>query len=221
MDISAIVQSITIYFIPVLFAITLHEVARGRVACYFGDQTASEQGRLTLNPLNHIDPIGTIVMPLVLFVLTDGSFILGYGKPVPVDDSRLRNPNRDMIWVSLAGPMSNFVQAIFWTLLLIILQLTGVREGFFPSMAVAGIRINLLMWALNLFPLPPLAGGYVLVGLLPYKVGRMLISIERYGFFIVMALLLSGWLAHLWLLPLMKAGEFILSWLRVPFLGFM
>lgn len=219
MNISAIIPFICIYFIPVLFAITLHEVAHGWVARYFGDQTAAAQGRLTLNPFAHVDPIGTIIMPLVLFVLTNGSFVFGYAKPVPVNFGRLRNPRRDMIWVSLAGPMVNFIQAIFWTLLLTIMVLCGVREGFFLSIASAGIGVNLVLWALNLFPLPPLDGGRVLVGLLPYKAARTVASIEPYGFFIVMALLVPGLLTRCWLKPLTHVGWSILFWLPMQFFG--
>ena len=116
MDIPNLIQSILIYALPVLFAITVHEAAHGYVARHFGDNTAYVMGRVTLNPFKHIDPIGTILMPLMLYFATSGAFLFGYAKPVPVNFGNLRNPKRDMIWVALAGPGSNFIQAILWAL---------------------------------------------------------------------------------------------------------
>ena len=206
MDIANLIQTVAIYALPVLFAITVHEAAHGYVARYFGDNTAYLQGRMTLNPLKHIDPIGTIAMPLLLYFATSGAFLFGYAKPVPVDFNALRNPKRDMVWVALAGPASNFAQAIFWALMLVVLAAMNVEEPFFVKMAQAGILVNLVMWAFNLFPLPPLDGGRILVGLLPWKQAQMVSRIEPWGFFIVMGLVIAGVVGALWLRPLMALG---------------
>jgi Zn-dependent protease len=151
-DISNLIQTVLIYALPVIFAITVHEAAHGYVARHFGDNTAESMGRVTLNPLKHIDPIGTILMPLMLYFATSGAFLFGYAKPVPVNFGRLRHPKRDMIWVALAGPVSNFIQAILWALLLVALIAAGVDETFFIKMAQGGVLVNLVMWAFNLFP---------------------------------------------------------------------
>ena len=206
MDIANLIQTVAIYALPVLFAITVHEAAHGYVARYFGDNTAYLQGRMTLNPFKHIDPIGTIAMPLLLYFATSGAFLFGYAKPVPVDFNALRNPKRDMVWVALAGPASNFVQAIFWALMFVIFSSMSVEEPFFVKMAQAGVLVNLVMWAFNLFPLPPLDGGRILVGLLPWKQAQAGARIEPWGFFIVMGRVLAGVVGALWLRPLMALG---------------
>ena len=206
MDIANLIQTVAIYALPVLFAITVHEAAHGYVARHLGDNTAYLQGRVTLNPVKHIDPIGTIAMPLLLYFATSGAFLFGYAKPVPVDFNALRNPKRDMVWVALAGPASNFAQAIFWALMLVVLAAMNVEEPFFVKMAQAGILVNLVMWAFNLFPLPPLDGGRILVGLLPWKQAQMVSRIEPWGFFIVMGLVIAGIVGALWLRPLMALG---------------
>ncbi|MBP8028638.1 MAG: site-2 protease family protein [Giesbergeria sp.] len=216
MDITPLIQTILIYALPVLFAITVHEAAHGYAARYYGDHTADRLGRITLNPLKHIDPVGTIVMPLVLYIATSGAFLFGYAKPVPVNFGNLRNPKRDMVWVALAGPASNFFQAVGWKLLLIVLVVSGVQEPFFVEMAQGGILVNLVMWAFNLFPLPPLDGGRILVGLLPYKQAHQVSRIEPYGFFIVMALVLAGVVTSIWLLPLMQLGNGAINLLMSP-----
>jgi Zn-dependent protease len=210
------IQTILIYALPVLFAITVHEAAHGYVARHFGDNTAYMLGRVTLNPMKHIDPIGTILMPLMLYFATSGSFLFGYAKPVPVNFSQLRHPKRDMIWVALAGPASNFLQAILWALLFTALVAFGVNERFFLSMAKAGVLANLVMWAFNLFPLPPLDGGRVLVGLLPARQGYALSRLEPWGFFIVMGLVLAGIVSTFWLRPLMSFGYWLLDVLLSP-----
>ena len=207
MDIANLIQTVAIYALPVLFAITVHEAAHGYMARHFGDNTAYLQGRITLNPVKHIDPIGTIAMPLLLYFATSGAFLFGYAKPVPVDFNALRNPKRDMVWVALAGPASNFAQAIFWALMLVVLAAMNVDEPFFVKMAQAGILVNLVMWAFNLFPLPPLDGGRILVGLLPWKQAQMVSRIEPWGFFIVMGLVVAGLVGALWLRPLMALGS--------------
>ncbi|MBP8839922.1 MAG: site-2 protease family protein [Giesbergeria sp.] len=216
MEITPLIQTILIYALPVLFAITVHEAAHGYAARYYGDHTAERLGRITLNPLKHIDPVGTIVMPLVLYIATSGAFLFGYAKPVPVNFGNLRNPKRDMVWVALAGPASNFFQAVGWKLLLIVLVVSGVEEPFFVEMAQGGVLVNLVMWAFNLFPLPPLDGGRILVGLLPYKQAHQVSRIEPYGFFIVMALVLAGVVTSIWLLPLMQLGNGAINLLMSP-----
>ena len=217
MDISNLIQTVLIYALPVLFAITVHEAAHGYAARHYGDDTAYRLGRITLNPLKHIDPVGTILMPLVLYFATSGAFLFGYAKPVPVNFGNLRNPKRHMVWVALAGPASNFVQAVLWGLVLVLLHAMGVREPFFVKMAQGGVLVNLVMWAFNLFPLPPLDGGRILVGLLPYKQAQMVSRIEPWGFFIVMALVLAGVVTSLWLLPLMSLGYGAINLLLTPF----
>jgi Zn-dependent protease len=213
------IQAVAINAIPLIFAITIHEAAHGYVARHYGDNTAYMLGRITLNPFKHIDPIGTIVMPLVLYFATSGAFVFGYAKPVPVNFGNLRNPKRDMIWVALAGPLTNFAQAIIWALLLGLLAVSGVHEPFFIKMCYAGISVNLVMWALNLFPLPPLDGGRVLVGLLPYKQAVVVSKMEPYGFFIVMGLIISGVLGTIWMTPLISVGRSLISLILLPFTG--
>lgn len=216
MDFAQIIQSIAIYALPVLFAITVHEAAHGYAARHFGDDTAWKLGRITLNPIKHIDPVGTIVMPLVLYFATSGAFLFGYAKPVPVQFGRLKNPKRDMVWVALAGPGANLVQAILWTLVLYGLAAAGIDERFFVGMARAGVLVNLVMFAFNLFPLPPLDGERILVGLLPWKQAMMVSRIERWGFFIVMALVIAGVIGQLWMYPLMSVTHSLIDLLLTP-----
>lgn len=216
MDISNLVQTVLIYALPVLFAITIHEAAHGYVARYLGDDTAYVAGRVTLNPLKHIDPMGTILMPLLLYFATSGAFLFGYAKPVPVNFGRLRRPKRDMIWVALAGPASNFVQAILWAVAFTLLVGMGLNERFFLEMCKAGVLVNLVMWAFNLFPLPPLDGGRILVGLLPRPQAYAISRLEPWGFFIVMGLVVMGVVGTYWLSPLIKLGYVALDLLLVP-----
>jgi Zn-dependent protease len=217
MDIAHLIQTVAIYALPVLFAITVHEAAHGYAARHFGDNTAYALGRITLNPLKHIDPIGTILMPLMLYFATSGAFLFGYAKPVPVRFGNLRNPKRDMIWVALAGPGANFIQALLWGVLFFLLRGMGVTEPFFLKMAQGGMLVNVVMFAFNLFPLPPLDGGRILVGLLPYKQAELVSRIEPWGFFIVMALVLAGIVSTLWMQPLMALTYGLLNILLTPF----
>ena len=214
-----LIQTVLIYALPVLFSITVHEAAHAYAARYFGDYTATMLGRVTLNPVKHIDPIGTILMPLLLYFSTSGAFLFGYAKPVPVNFGKLRNPKRDMIWVALAGPASNFVQAIAWALLLVVLVATQTDERFFIEMARGGILVNLVMWAFNLFPLPPLDGGRILVGLLPARAAMTFSRLEPYGFFIVLALVLFGIVGAVWLRPLVDVGYSVINTLLTPLLA--
>jgi Zn-dependent protease len=215
-DFANIIQTIAIYALPVIFAITLHEAAHGYVARHFGDNTAWVQGRVTLNPVKHIDPVGTILMPLILYIATAGTFLFGYARPVPVNFGALRHPKRDMIWVALAGPGSNLLQALLWGVLLLVLQGAGVTERFFLEMCRAGVLANVVMFVFNLFPLPPLDGGRVLVGLLPYRQAVAVSRVEPYGFFIVMALVLTGVVSALWMRPLMDLTYGLLNLVLTP-----
>lgn len=214
MDIAQLIQTIAIYALPVLFAITVHEAAHGYAARYFGDNTAWKMGRVTLNPVNHIDPIGTILLPLLTFL---GGFPIGYAKPVPVRFGNLRNPRRDMIWVALAGPASNLVQALLWGILFYLLRGLGVEEVFFFAMCRAGIAINISLFVLNLFPLPPLDGGRIMVGLLPMKQALAFSRVEPYGFFIVIGLIYLRVLDTFWMSPLSALTNTLLNVLLLPF----
>ena len=216
MDFAHLIQTIAIYAIPVVFAITVHEAAHGYAARYFGDNTAWAMGRVTLNPIKHIDPVGTILMPLMLYFATAGTFLFGYAKPVPVRFGNLRNPKRHMVWVALAGPGANLAQAIAWGALFLILQGLGVTEYFFLKMCEAGVLVNAAMFVFNLFPLPPLDGGRILVGLLPYRQAELVSRIEPWGFFIVMALIIARVLDNLWMKPLMALTGVLLNFVLYP-----
>jgi Zn-dependent protease len=215
-DIAQLIQSIAIWALPVLFSITVHEAAHGYAARYFGDNTAYMLGRITLNPIKHIDPIGTILMPLLLLFTTSGAFLFGYAKPVPVRFGNLRNPKRDMIWVALAGPGANLVQALMWGFLFLVLSGLEVSEPYFLAVSKAGVTVNVVMFVFNLFPLPPLDGGRILVGLLPYPQAAAISRVEPWGFFIVMALVISGIVGTLWLRPLMALGASVIELLLTP-----
>lgn len=215
-DIANIIQTILVYALPVLFAIPVHEAAHGYVARHFGDNTAYMLGRVTLNPIKHIDPIGTILMPLVLYMATAGTFLFGYAKPVPVRFGNLRNPKRHMIWVALAGPGANLIQAFIWGALFYLLAAGNVTERFFIDMCRAGLLVNVVMFVFNLFPLPPLDGGRILVGLLPWRQAELVSRVEPWGFFIVMALVLAGVINALWMQPLMHATYGVLKVLLYP-----
>ena len=199
-----LVQIIAIYALPVIFAITLHEAAHGYVARHFGDMTAYLEGRVSLNPLRHIDPFGTVALPLILLELTKlfgGGIIFGWAKPVPVNFANFRRPKRDMLWVAAAGPLSNFAMALIWAL---VLKLgLSMPESYFALplalMGAAGVFFNIIIMVLNLVPLPPLDGGRILVSLLPHRLAWRVARIEPYGFLILIVLLLTGVLgAMLW-----------------------
>ncbi|MGH8781146.1 site-2 protease family protein [Paraburkholderia sp.] len=203
---SSLIQTIVVYALPVIFAITLHEAAHGYVARMLGDNTAYVLGRVSFNPMRHIDPLGTIAIPLLLYFATSGAFMFGYAKPVPVAFGNLRNPRWGSLWVALAGPACNFIQALIWGVLSVGLAVAGVDEPFFTRMAAAGVGVNLVLGVLNLFPLPPLDGGRILAALLPTRQSIALSRIEPYGFFIVMALVMTGTLTRYWLRPLVSIG---------------
>tara|TARA_B100000035_G_scaffold315431_1_gene336130 strand:- start:5977 stop:6618 length:642 start_codon:yes stop_codon:yes gene_type:complete len=197
------IQYFTISIIPVLLAITVHEAAHGYAAKHFGDKTAYFLGRITLNPIKHIDLVGTVVIPGMLLFLS-APFLFGWAKPVPVNFSNLNNPKKDMMWVALAGPASNLLMAIIWAIILGLFKSSGSSYALFIiGMAQVGIMINLVLMLLNLLPIPPLDGGRMAVSLLPSPWSYKLASIERYGMFILIFLIVSGLLSAI-LLPLLR-----------------
>ncbi len=186
-----VIQKVAVSALPIIFAITVHEAAHGYVAKYFGDLTADKLGRITLNPIKHIDPIGTILLPALTLML--GGILFGWAKPVPVNFANLRNPKKDMFWVAAAGPASNLLMAIFWALVLgYSSRAPESATVFLFEMSKVGIMINLVLMVLNLLPLPPLDGGRIAVSLLPMNLAVMLSRVEQYGFIILIILLFSG-----------------------------
>ncbi len=213
---SDLIQTITVYALPVLFGITLHEAAHGYVARMLGDPTAWQAGRISLNPVRHIDPIGTIVVPLFLLFSTKlmggAGLLFGWAKPVPVDWSRLRNPKRDMAWVALAGPASNLVMAIIWAIGLRLMAEAGASASdFWARMAIAGVQVNLILMALNLVPLPPLDGGRIVCSILPNQLAYQYSRIEPYGILILILLMVTGML-WFFVSPFLLFGQTIVKW---------
>ncbi|VFR33596.1 FIG004556: membrane metalloprotease [plant metagenome] len=210
-----LIQTIALYALPVVFAITLHEAAHGYVARAFGDPTAAQAGRITLNPIRHIDPVGTILVPLGILLMSKllggPAMLFGWAKPVPVEWGRLRRPKRDMLWVAAAGPAANLFMAILWAISLRLIHEGGGQGGFWFDMALVGIQINLVLMALNLLPLPPLDGGRIVFSLLPSRLAWQYQRIEPYGLMIVIVLLATG---VLWTLmqPVMALGRAVVSW---------
>jgi Zn-dependent protease len=207
------VQHLIVLIPPILLAITFHEVAHGWTALQFGDTTAKSQGRLSLNPLRHVDPVGTILVPAVLFLL--GGFIFGWAKPVPVDYRRLRQPKRDMALVALAGPSANLAMALCWGLLMsigiaLLPSLPWIGEPL-AYMGNIGVTINIVIGILNMLPVPPLDGSRVLVGLLPHAFGRLMVQLEPYGLIILLILLATGMLGAIIGPPIEWLREIIFS----------
>jgi Zn-dependent protease len=197
MQTDQLIQTITLAAIPVLFAITLHEAAHGYVARHFGDMTAYQQGRISLNPMRHIDPVGTILLPLLTLIF--GGVLFGWAKPVPVNFAALRRPKQDMLWVAIAGPASNLVMALGWALFYKFAWLnpTSYFAEAMMGMAEWGIKINVVLMVLNLLPLPPLDGGRVAVSMLPHRQAFQLAKIEPYGMYILIFLAITpvlGWI---------------------------
>jgi len=194
LDELSLIQKLAVMLLPLVLAVTVHEAAHGWVADKLGDPTARELGRITFNPLPHIDPIGTVLLPMLMLAFT--GFMFGWAKPVPVDFRRLRHPRRDMAVVALAGPMANLLMAIVWSLLLVLAHSLVHSAQWFAlpllGMAVAGVFLNLILMALNLLPIPPLDGGRIMAGILPMNLARIYARIEPFGFFIVIFLLISG-----------------------------
>jgi len=203
----SLISQILIYAIPILLAVSLHEAAHGWIAHLLGDPTAKRLGRLTANPLKHIDPIGTVVVPLVMILVV--GFPFGWAKPVPVDVSNFQHPQKDMALVALAGPVSNFLMAIFWTLVLVVVM-KGFAHGSFTvplkTMAEVGVVINLVLMVLNLLPVPPLDGGRIVTGILPFKAAILFVKFEMIGMWVVIFLLASGFLGKI-LMPAVQAVQ--------------
>ena len=204
-----LIQLIAIAAIPVLFAITLHEAAHGYVARHFGDMTAYQAGRISLNPIRHIDPVGTILLPLLTLAL--GGILFGWAKPVPVNFAALRRPKQDMLWVAIAGPASNLLMALFWGLMIKVAWM--FPGGYFTEplleMAQIGVKINAILLVLNLLPLPPLDGGRVAVSLLPHRQAYQLSRIEPYGMFILIGLAITPVLGWILTPPVVAVMRFI------------
>jgi Zn-dependent protease len=216
-NLDSIILGIAIYALPVIFAITLHEAAHGYVAKHYGDLTAYMEGRITLNPIKHIDPMGTIIVPLTLFIIskvTMGTgFLFGWAKPVPVNFSQLRHPKRDMLWVAAAGPGANLFMACCWAL--IIKFGLAFPENIYAKpmilMGMAGIEINLVLMVLNLLPIPPLDGGRMAVSLLPHRLAYQFSKIEPYGFMVLLLLLMTGLLGAIILPFIILMKQLIVS----------
>jgi len=211
-DLSAMIQAVAIAALPIVLAITLHEAAHGYAAKHFGDPTAYLEGRITANPLKHIDPIGTIVVPLAILLLSTGGILFGWAKPVPVNFGNLRRPKRDMLWVAAAGPGANLVMAMIWALVLKTAWMLPLNYFSVPmsEMAKTGIYINISLLVLNLFPLPPLDGGRIAVSLLPHRLAWKFAQLERWGFPILLVLLFTGILGSI-LRPLMAIVTVIIA----------
>lgn len=208
------IQTICVYAIPLIFAITLHESAHGWAAGRLGDPTATMLGRVTINPIQHIDPIGTIAVPgalLLMSALTGGGGLLfGWAKPVPINPRYFRNPLKAMTITAAAGPLSNLLQMIFWALLLKALAAVGFYDKFVISVCAAGISVNLMLMAFNLIPIPPLDGGRIVRGLLPRQAGMAFDKIEPYGFMILLVLMVGGGLSF-FVRPFLMFGQWIIN----------
>ena len=208
------IQTICVYAIPLIFAITLHESAHGWAAGGWGDPTATMLGRVTINPIPHIDPIGTIAVPgalLLMSALTGGGGLLfGWAKPVPINPRYFRNPLKAMTITAAAGPLSNLLQMIFWALLLKALAAVGFYDKFVISVCAAGISVNLMLMAFNLIPIPPLDGGRIVRGLLPRQAGIAFDKIEPYGFMILLVLMVGGGLSF-FVRPFLMFGQWIIN----------
>jgi len=213
------IKTIAVYALPLLFAITMHVAAQCYMANYLGDKTAQMLGRLSLNPSKHIDPVGTILLPILSFFITKLSgfpFIFGYAKPLPIDFGKLRNPKRDMMWVSLAGLGANFAMAIAWGVLGIVFKKIHFDELFFVNMTDAGMQANLILMAIYLIPLPPFDGGRIVFSLLPQKQAFQFARIEPYTMLIVIVLFITNILMKIWILPIYVIANLLLTLVLSP-----
>ena len=206
---------IIIYAVPMIFAITMHEAAHGWMARRYGDMTPSMMGRVTLNPIPHVDPVGTIVVPVLLLLGSAftgmSGVLLGWAKPVPINTRNLRPFRQAMLMVALAGPLSNLLQALAWLVLLKVFILTGLLTQSLLDLTMAGVLVNFSLLAFNLLPLPPLDGGRIVTMLLPYNAAVRFAEIERYGMIVLVVLLLSG-LMTFFMRPFLTAAKVLLSW---------
>lgn len=213
-----LIQTVALATLPVLFAITLHEACHGYVARHFGDHTAERAGRISLNPVRHIDPLGTIAIPLLILLLSGGDFLFGWAKPVPVDFGRLRHPKRDMFWVAAAGPAANLAMACGWALLLKLAMTMPINDYSLPlgAMAQIGIGVNVVLMVLNLLPIPPLDGGRIAVSLLPMAVAVRFARLERWGFPILLLLLFTDVLGKIMAPPIALVRALIALIFQLP-----
>ena len=213
-SLSHAVQLVCVYAIPLIFAITLHEAAHGWMAARLGDKTAVMYGRVTLNPLAHIDQIGTIAVPGALLLMSalsgGGGLLFGWAKPVPINPNRFRNYRSGMMLTAAAGPVSNLLQMVFWALLLKLLLIAGIYEKFFISVCTAGISVNLMLMAFNLIPIPPLDGGRIVSGLLPDRAAAAFDRIEPYGMIILLVLMVGGGLSF-FVRPFLMFGQMVVE----------
>ncbi len=218
-SIEGLIETIAVWVIPLLTAVTFHEAAHGYMAYRLGDSTAYMQNRVSLNPIRHVDILGTIVIPLILLV-AGSSFIFGYAKPVPVNFSQLKHPRRDAIFVALAGPLSNLIMAFIWTLLKLAVVMVFSGNPFLVKVVNAGVIVNLVLFAFNLFPLPPMDGGRIMLSLLPPELAYRFAKVERYGFFILMGLIYVGVTTY-WMRPVMLLGSWLINLFLYPLLYFL
>lgn len=210
-----LIRNLAVYALPVLFALTMHDAAQAFVARRLGDNTAHAAGRTTLNPLAHIDPIGTIVIPVVMYLMT--SFVFGYAKPLPLNYGQMRHPKRDMAFVALSGPGANFLMALIWLVIGIFLRYFSVEESFPILVARAGVQVNLWLMAFNLLPIPSMDGGRIVFSLLPHKAAYQFARLEPYGFLILLALILLK-VVTIWLFFVGSIAGKLLSVLASPLL---
>jgi len=208
-----LIRNLAVYALPVLFAITMHNAAQAYAARYFGDMTPFAAGRVTTNPLAHIDPFGTVILPVLLYLTT--GFVFGYAKPLPIDYGRLRKPKRDMAFVALAGTAANFGMALLWLLMGMFLEYFGVSEPFPNKVAKAGVITNLVLMAFNLLPIPPMDGGRIVFSLLPNKLAYKYARIEPYGFFVLMGVILLK-LHVYWIVPIIAVAQLLLQVIVYP-----
>jgi len=208
-----LIRNLAVYALPILFAITMHDAAQAFVARHFGDNSGHAAGRTTLNPLAHIDLIGTIVIPVVLYLFRGPVF--GYAKPLPIDYSQMRNPKRDMAWVALSGPAANFLMALIWALLAIFLRYFRVGESYPHLVAQAGVQVNIWLMAFNLLPIPPMDGGRVVFSMLPHKAAYKFAKLEPYGLIILLLLIMTHIVGY-WLAIVGTIADLLLSLIVYP-----
>ncbi len=206
-----LIQVVLAAIIPVILAITWATAAEAYAAHHFGDNTGKMMGRLTLNPLAHLNVLGTVVVPVAAFLLSSGAILFGWGKPVPIQWGQLRNPKRDMVYVSLAGPVCNVIQMLLWGIVFKLLIGMGITETFPLAVCKAGVLINAAMFAFTMLPIPPLNGGRVVMGLLPPRAAMQFAQLERWGFLIVMGLLVTGVLMRFWIEPVIHVVTRLLT----------
>ncbi len=209
-DFITLIKNLATSIIPLLFAISLHEAAHAWVAYKRGDKTAYMMGRVTLNPMKHIDLFGSVIIPIMLYFATQGAFWFGYAKPVPIDSRYFKKYKLDMFLSIFAGPASNLIMALIWALIMVLLVKLNIQEQFFMLMSLMGIKINLSLFALNLLPILPLDGGRIAVLFMPYKMAQSFAALEPYGFMIVMFLSIVGSLYSFWIQPIMHVGELLI-----------